>query len=456
MYTIAYYFTEYTDFTIMSVSLTVLAESIVSMTIARDQEHVQHSPLCLQDLSLLYLVSHIKEYPLQELALLPESMRLELLRSVAPVHLCLLDRTEVASGINTTSIWEEISETGMLPWYTLDFPGDSMRESFIQYTTELLFTRAFNFSDTRNPNSYYEMVFGIHKERLNKSVANCLPYFVTKTSTDYFIPCCSPPVTEMDITKYLVSTNAHPTCLQVCTNVLVNSALWRGRDNGVLDIFLSKIERITIHCTDRHSTIQPSYVLLKTIIESPHSELKCLEIEYAVGSLVPAITPLFSASDAFNSLTVLSIAFKWGVKMGQNVGTSLATVIHTQLHSLESVALGRFSCDSRSEVKDLFVSLAEVMVQPHCRKLRLFEVVGLPSKAIEMLTTAYTKSYSKDLTLVFDRVNMSVTNHCGCGCWDLLCIHSSSNWMKKLRLIHASIPTKLIEQFSFPQLSTHI
>ena len=439
----------------MTLNLSVLADSTPAMTVVQGQDHVEHSPLCLRDLCLLYLVSHVKEYPLQELALLPEPLRLDLLRSVAPVHLCLLDHTKVTNSINTACIWEEISETGMLPWCNLDFPGDSMRESFIRYTTELLFTRAFDCSGTHNPVLYYETVFGIHKERLGTGVGPLLPYFVQNASADYFIPRCSPPVSEMDITRYLVSANAHPTCLHVCTNSLVNSALWQERDSGVLAVFLSKIERIIVRCTDRRSTILPSYFLLKFVIENPDYELKCLEIEDVVSLLVPTIAPLFSASNAFNSLRVLSIAFKWGGEMGWNVGTSLATVIHTQLHSLESLAVGRFFCDSESEMKDLYMSLAEVMVQPHCKKLRLFEVVGLPSEAVEILATAYTKSLSKNLTLMFDKVAVSTTTRCGSECWDLLCIHSGGNCMKKLRFIRSNIPAKLIKQFWFPHVRTY-
>ena len=61
--------------------------------------------LSLQERCLLYLITHVEDYSLQTLALLPRHLRRALLSSVPPLHLYQLDQTEVASGIDTEALW---------------------------------------------------------------------------------------------------------------------------------------------------------------------------------------------------------------------------------------------------------------------------------------------------------------------------------------------------------------
>ena len=62
----------------------------------------------IQEHCLLYLVTHVEDYSPQTLALLLRHLRQALLSSVAPLHLYQLDHTEVANGISTQTIWEDI------------------------------------------------------------------------------------------------------------------------------------------------------------------------------------------------------------------------------------------------------------------------------------------------------------------------------------------------------------
>ena len=61
--------------------------------------------LSLQERCLLYLITHVEDYSPQTLALLPRHLRRALLSSVPPLHLY-----QLASGIDTEPLWEDVSE----------------------------------------------------------------------------------------------------------------------------------------------------------------------------------------------------------------------------------------------------------------------------------------------------------------------------------------------------------
>ena len=63
-------------------------------------------PLSLEDCCLAWLVSDLKYYPPELLALLPLRLRYRLLANVPVLDLCQLEHTSVADGVNLESIWE--------------------------------------------------------------------------------------------------------------------------------------------------------------------------------------------------------------------------------------------------------------------------------------------------------------------------------------------------------------
>ena len=63
-------------------------------------------PLSLEDSCLAWLVSDLKQYPSELLALLPLRLRYRLLANVPVLDLCQLEHTSVAEGIDLESIWE--------------------------------------------------------------------------------------------------------------------------------------------------------------------------------------------------------------------------------------------------------------------------------------------------------------------------------------------------------------
>ena len=70
---------------------------------------MDHYVVALQEQCVLYVVSHVHEFPPHELALLPRHIRRGLLSQISPTHLLHLEQTSVAKGIDTEEIWRDIS-----------------------------------------------------------------------------------------------------------------------------------------------------------------------------------------------------------------------------------------------------------------------------------------------------------------------------------------------------------
>ena len=64
--------------------------------------------LSLQELCFTHIVVTLEEYTNEKLALLPKRFREQLLHSVSMVDVCRLEATQFISGIDTSSLWEQV------------------------------------------------------------------------------------------------------------------------------------------------------------------------------------------------------------------------------------------------------------------------------------------------------------------------------------------------------------
>ena len=392
------------------------------------QEQVE--VLSLQDYTFLYILSHVDDYPVQLLSMLPKIWRKMLLSTLPPFRLCVLEKTAIANDIDTEEIWMKLSHLKDSIWgdYSIDTnnankthtfqnkqitvstpntssPCESLRIRFINYLSYLLFNEMNRDYACKR---ITELLHAIHVDMLDQTVANGLigghvnSLFMFQTPY-YFIPFRCPNLTEREIYWSLFGNKMIPTALEVYLYNLDSSPLWNQEviSQELMRRLLSQLQFLRLY-----NRTNKMYQLEEVINAVTHSSkykeppssmgnLKHLEVLRTDDQHLATIAPYFSAPNGYSNLTTLVIAMR-PIRYIQ-VSQHICSIVKHQLNSLQHLELQGFTCYiSRNIIQCndymLYNALATLILKPHFRTLVLDHIKDLPWKLLQILIEAVLRT----------------------------------------------------------------
>ena len=373
--------------------------------------------ISLQDYTFLYILSHIDQYPVETLALLPKHWRRCLLSALPPFRLYQLENTVLAKDIDTVEMWTKLSQLKDSVWSsylmkknregqiegsgtTRNWEGssDSLRMRFINYLSYLLFN-AMNRDYTCK--RITELLHATHIDLLDKSLANGLIYghinslFMFQPPY-YLIPFRCPNMRERELYWSLYSNRMFPTSLELYTSNLDSSPLWNQEfvSQEMMSRLLHKINFLCLY-NRAYSTEQLEKIINAVTHSNKYKEppsemgsLKYLEILRATDKHLSTIAPFFSGPHGYS--TLISIIISMRSLQYFQASSFLSSFLKNQLNTLQHLELKNFTCSiARNTIKVgdymLFMNLAAFILKPQFRSLTLNNFRNIPWKLLQMV-----------------------------------------------------------------------
>jgi len=397
----------------------------------------------LRQQCILYVISHVHEFPPHELALLPRYICCHILRRVSALHLFYLEQTSVAEGIDTLQIWREMPNP--LPNVVITSPffntitnvqdhrAETIRD---QYITSI-WNAVLNSQPSQLPQLLQE-VFKIHTSLLVPVTVNAIKHwtwFVAMTDTYvlpretlvnlrselaayyllpretlvnlrselaayYLLPRETPVNLRSELAAYLLNLGAFPSILNI-QSIDVLEELWRCKGHEALQQLLSRSQVQTL-CVkfDTDARKESERFILQAVLRRPQPLLCSLKLWDISGSFLLAIS---SSAEGLTSLKDLDVRLHQQTKLCHGTGSTLALVISNQV-ALEEVTLEHVGAAFPSDPEgDLLVSvLSNLLIQPQFRNLTIRGFSNVPLKYVKALTEAFVScSSTQDQKLFF-------------------------------------------------------
>ena len=365
----------------------------------------QVDPLSLQDNAFLYILSQVEVYPAEVLAKLPLIWRRNLLVAVAPFRLYQLEKTDVANGIDTDAIWEELGRLKNSIWASYLDDGNkltmSLRTRFINYLSHLMFNEMNRDYACKR---ITELLYATHVDMLEETVANALIYGHINSLFMFIPPYClvpfrCPNLTERELYWSLTGNKMLPTSLEVYTYNLDASPLWNQDviSQEMMRRLLSKAQHLRIY-NHKNRTEQLKQVASAVTRSGKYKEppscmgsLKHLEILRTDDQHLESIVPFFSGPHGFSSLTTLSVSMM-PLRFVQTT-THLGAIVKNQLNSLQHLRIQGLSCCITRNVIHMwdymfFHTLAEFILTKRFCSLEISQFKELPWNLAQMLLEA--------------------------------------------------------------------
>lgn len=364
----------------------------------------------LQHQCILYVISHVHEFPPHELALLPRYIRCHILRRVSALHLFNLEQTIVAEGIDTLQIWREMPNP--LPNVVITSPFFSTITNSQEPGPETTFrirdqyiTSIWNVVLNSQPSQVPQLLqelFKIHTSLLVPVTINAIKHwtwFVAMTET-YVLPRETPVNLRSELAAYLLNLGAFPSVLNI-QSIDILEELWRCKKHELLQQLLSRAQVQTL-CVkfDTDARRESERFILQAVLRRPQPLLCSLKLWDISGSFLLAIS---SSAEGLTSLKDLDVRLHQQTKLCHGTGSTLALVISNQI-VLEEVTLEHVGAAFPSDPEgDLLVAvLSNLLVQPQFRNLTIRGFSNVPLKYVKSLTEAFVScSSTQDQNLFF-------------------------------------------------------
>lgn len=423
------------------------------------------NPISLQEQSFLYLASHLEEYPPNALALLPQRWRKQLLRVVSPVHLYQLEQSSVAEGIDTDEIWAENSQLHDSVWASygiLDSIEDSWRDCFFGYICHLL----FNEKNRRYAQKRIsQLLFGVNTEKLDRDTTESLTTHMQSMfiaiPPHYLVPFRCSVSLEPEIALLLIRLGTFPKVVEISTDNLAGTQLWRRRENGLLGYLLSEVRSIKINSGYKCYKLVPKY-LLKTLVENKERcKLEWLQLWDTDPEVITETARLFSHPDGYQGLKKFELCTRTNSKLRTRsvdytvatVGGPLASILSHQL-ALESVTLSGLHVNNIVDMQVLCTALAMLFLQPQFETLRIqnCQDTPVPLEAIQLLVGGFLASSPTNQQHLYIENTEIIANPVLSSFFPAP-IHPEPNksrlagLRKHLHFINVKLPTELINWF---------
>ena len=356
----------------------------------------------LQDHCLYYLISHLDDYPLEAtLARLPRHLRHTLLLNVAPVHLAWLDKTQVARGIDTGSIWERFvqhSEEGVHKAWLNHIKKAGPEESdvcdmFISFIYSKLFVtnqwHAYSVSQNRDMFHYplsvflYGLAEPMVEEGVLKVAQNSPRSLVGKVDS---FTCCVPnysPVLDgfESVCATLLSYGIFPKFLKTSISSydnLIAIGSSRGRPYQLEQMFCA----CSPTTKELHMTLSdriPDDVVTVTRIFSglascSDSCLSTVDLRRVAEVTLSSIAPILANPRLFLTIKSLSLHLFHGSE--QFIPPLIKILNHQTSLQFLSLSFERTTCGSLGQ--DFVSSLSQVFAYPKFREMELKQLIDFP------------------------------------------------------------------------------
>ena len=418
----------------------------------------------LQDHCLYYLISHLDDYPIETtLARLPRHLRHTLLLNVAPVHLAWLDKTQIARGIDTDSIWERFLQHGdqgihkaWLKQVTEEPSPEEpdARDIFVSFVYSKLFiTNQWHAILSQNRDMYcypvsvflYGLAEPLVEEGVLKVAQNSPRSLIGKIDS---LVCCVPnysPVLDIfeSICSTLSSYDIFPRVLKVsissCDN-LVAIGNNSGRAYQLEQIFLAcsaTTKELHVALNDRI----PDDVITVTRIFSglascSDARLSTVDLRRVAEATLSSIAPILADPRLFLKIESLSLHLFHGSE--RFIQPLIKILNHQTSLQFLSLSFERTTCGSLGQ--EVVSSLSQVFAYPNFREMELkkqtdFAVVGVisafllsstvhqqtlrlahqrlaipkghPDLNFELPSAEHSRQYGQQRSLVFESVTAS-------------------------------------------------
>lgn len=378
----------------------------------------------LQDHSLFHIITHINEYsPDNELALLPRHLRILLLQSVAPVHLVWLEKTAVAAGVDTDSVWGSFlqnSDNGLhRVWLSQEDDRLSQlqaapRDLYVSYIYQKLFAKSqtlVQFGAKCLPLAVF--LYGLSEsvvgEGILKIVQNSPSSLVGRMDS---LICCVPNFTPKlnsfeSICCTLLTYNIFPRVLNLSLSShdnLVGISSGKRRPSQLEQFFAcsSVTEHLSVSLCDRLTDdVMTVTRILSGLGRCRESQLSTLKLAKVAQKTLLSIAPILTTTPCFCfKLKRLELFLFHGREMFVPL---LVEILH-HLTSLESLSLSfqRTSCGNLGH--SLLSSLSQLFTYPNFKEMKLNYLIDFPVAGVISALLCSLANHQQSLELVQQRI----------------------------------------------------
>ena len=374
----------------------------------------------LQDHCLYHLITHLNDYsPDNSLALLPRHLRLLLLQNVAPVHLVWLERTAVATGIDTDSVWERFVQhrsDGLHSGWINDYLEHAPRDLYVSYIYQKLFTtsRCTLFVQSFGVSHYALALFlyglsdpvveeGVLKIAQNspstlvgrvKSSVFCVPNFTPKLNT-FESACCT-----------LLSYDIYPRALDLelsSHDNLVAVASSNQRPSQLEQLFACSAvtKHLYVSLNDRLADdVVTTTKILSGLGRSGGSQLSTLHLTQVAESTLLSIAPILTSPKFHFQIKKLELVLFHG---SEGFVPPLVEILQHQT-SLESLSLTfqRTTCGTLGH--KFTASLSHLFTYADFKEMKLKGLVDFPVAGVVSAFLSSPSSNHQTLELVQQRI----------------------------------------------------
>lgn len=377
----------------------------------------------LQDHCLYHLVTHLNDYsPERALALLPRHLRHILLMNVAPVHLAWLERTVVAGGIDTDSIWERFvqhSDRGLHKGWlnqaelTL-IPHLVPRDLYVSFIYQKLFTTNHALLSQLDVNFYpialflYGLSEPVIEEGILKVAQNSPTSLIGQIDS---LACCVPNYTpQLNTFEAVCSTmltyNIFPRVLELsissCDNlVTVGSSDQRPSQLEQIFACSAVTEHLSVTLNDRLTDdVITTTRILSGLGRCRQSQLSRLQLAKVSETTLVSIAPVLTSPTSFLKIKTLELVLFHG---SEKFVQPLVEILHYQT-ALESLSLffRRTTCGKLGH--RLISSLSQLFTYPKFKVMKLQYLIDFPIAGIISSFLCSPTNHLQRLELVHQRV----------------------------------------------------
>ena len=361
----------------------------------------------LQDHCLYYLVTHLNDYPIEDtLDRLPRHLRRALLLNVAPVHLAWLDKTTVARGIDTDSIWERFlqhREEGVHKAWLRQIKraagseseepaGATARDAFISFVYSKLFvTNQWHAYSSQSCDLYRYPIsvflYGLAEPLVEEGVLRVAQNSpLSLIGNIDLLTCCvanySPALDKFE--------SVYPTLSKYGIFPRVLNASISSRDNliaiGSSSARSHQLERMFCDCSPTtkelqvtlNDRIQGDIVTVTRIISglasSSDSPLSTVDLGRVAEATLSSIAPILADPLLFLKIKFLSLHLFHGSE--EFIPPLIKILKHQTSLQFLSLSFERTTCGSLG--LDLVSSLSHVFTYPKFKKMELKQLIDFP------------------------------------------------------------------------------
>ena len=372
----------------------------------------------LQDHCLYHIITHIKDYsPDIEVALLPRHLRLLLLQNVAPVHLVWLERTAVASGIDTDSVWGrflQYRDDGLQKlWLNQpDFPSSLQqahpRDLYVSYIYKRLFATRLLLRCLSLALFLYGLSEPIVEEGILRLAQNSPTSLIGRVKSHL---CCVPNFTPQlntfeSICCTLLTYNIFPRVLYLslssCNN-LVGISSTSQRPSQLEQFFACSAvtEYLLVSLNDRlPEDVATTTRILSGLRRCRESQLSTLRLEKVAENTLSSIAPVLASKNVHLTIKTLEFVLFHG---SEQFIPPLVEILNHQT-SLESLSLTFQKTTCGQFGRRLLSSLSRLFAYPNFKEMELKYLIDFPIAGIVSAFLCSMAVHQQSLELVQQRV----------------------------------------------------